>query len=890
MRALVFALALIAAFIPGLAPAQFVWRGLSPIPGAAPTDVPTLVAGSLMPSAAPYYGASGSWAPLVAGATYTASDSHNETLPAQQQGISTQAGYGDPAFAGWANPVLGSEWDSGSVMPCVYAAHPSGIAKVGFVLDEGHVAWTSVADSQPTIVAGTKVKLYCATVAASTLSDGQHEARAIVVPNAGYVTILQSQRNVVGTNSSANFSDAGHPFEIGKPVVVVSTTDTALTAGKIYCVWGSTTANFLPNSYQLQGPTPEFTATPTANYNCPNYMPTSGTWAYTVVNGSFTATLNNGSGSSGNILTVSGSNLQGSVQAGAVVTGTGVPSNTTIAAFGTGGTTGTGGAGTYQVSNSALISSEAMVSTLPPVVSAGGTSTIVPAGAGTLLESFQYHSGNSQTVSESNFFLTDANSHVNEHVAYVSTFDGTTDPANAHCGDIALGSKSAAQGSPCDAIGNALAELSPAMNFNSPATLTNDLTGCLAISFAGGSSTKPFHVGDAVTWGAYGSGGNRDPGYGDGTAGQPAANILQTFRTYYVTKVTSNATLHIERTPTGNDANCIPYSSAAADTYHGMGPDFSYSTLYLQCAGTCPASAAASFTLQEMGGNQISYSGEGYLTITPDAGVPAANVPLARNTSASYGLYSLATHYKNIYKKPATFTVTTCGNAAPCSGYGSTTGLNQGGPSAGSPAGTQNILTVASYGPILSSVTWAPINTGGCVSIGNTQSQGVSLSSPMTIGATAVTPGVGGTSPPQITLGGADAQNSTIGNVVYNGGLWASCPDGTQITFATTLYGQERAMWDDQVTTIGSTGGIGNIIAGWATPYGGYYAHTNSTVTNDQVADTVVSLTENVLIDNVITCIERSHLVLHNQCEDMDVDANFFLATDQAFGSSGTTT
>ena len=529
-----------------------------------------------------------------------------------------------------------------------------------------------------------------------------------------------------------------------------------------------------------------------------------------------------------------------------------------------------------------------MTSILPPVVSAGGTSTIVPVGAGTLLESTQLHSGNSQTVSESNFFLTDANGLVNEHVAYVSTFDGTTDPLNAHCGDIALGSKNAAQVSPCDAIGNALAELSPAMNFNSAATLTNDSTGCLAISVASGSSTKPYNVGDAIVWGAYASGGDHDPGYGDGTTGQPAANILQTFRTYYVTKVTSNATLHIERIPTHNDANCIPYSSAAQDTYHGMGPDLSFSTLYLQCQGTCPASAAASFTLQEMGGNEISYSGEGYLTITPDVGVPTGNVPLARTTSAAYGLYSLATHYKNVAKKPATFTVTTCGNAAPCSGYGSTTGLNQGGASAGSPAGTQNILTVTGYGPIVSSVTWAPVDTGGCVSIGNTQSQGTSLTSPMYIEATAVTAGVGGTSPPQITLGGNDAQNATIGNVVYNGGLWANCPDGTQITFATTLAGQERKMWDDQVTAVGSPGGIGNIIANWPPPYGGYYAHTNSTATNDQVADELASLSENVAVDNVATCIERSHLVLHSQCDDIDTNANVFLATDQAFGATGT--
>jgi hypothetical protein len=57
-------------------------------------------------------------------------------------------------------------------------------------------------------------------------------------------------------------------------------------------------------------------------------------------------------------LTVSG--ISGTLVAGMVVSGTGVTAGTTISAFGTNGTTGTGGNGTYALSNSMTVSSEAM--------------------------------------------------------------------------------------------------------------------------------------------------------------------------------------------------------------------------------------------------------------------------------------------------------------------------------------------------------------------------------------------------------------------------------------------------------------------------------------------------------------------------------------------------
>lgn len=54
----------------------------------------------------------------------------------------------------------------------------------------------------------------------------------------------------------------------------------------------------------------------------------------------------------GNVLTVPAQTVPGAIIAGDILAGTGVAGTPTIAAYGTGGTTGTGGAGTYQISTS----------------------------------------------------------------------------------------------------------------------------------------------------------------------------------------------------------------------------------------------------------------------------------------------------------------------------------------------------------------------------------------------------------------------------------------------------------------------------------------------------------------------------------------------------------
>ena len=85
------------------------------------------------------------------------------------------------------------------------------------------------------------------------------------------------------------------------------------------------------------------------------------------------ATLNNGSTGAGNILTVSNTTA-GALYLGTVVTGTGIPANTTITGFGT----GTGGDGTYTVSTTAtLLAPTAIASTVVVTVPSGSNWVVV---------------------------------------------------------------------------------------------------------------------------------------------------------------------------------------------------------------------------------------------------------------------------------------------------------------------------------------------------------------------------------------------------------------------------------------------------------------------------------------------------------------------------------
>ena len=126
--------------------------------------------GAIMPDTAEYYGEPASlcpgattcsWAPYVQGLG---------GIPGQQ-GSSTQEGYNDPATAVWVSPVLNQRYDSGLVLLCVKAYHPSGINEVGFAVNAGTIYYVTSTITFPSLGTGS-VPLYCATVAANAFSLG----------------------------------------------------------------------------------------------------------------------------------------------------------------------------------------------------------------------------------------------------------------------------------------------------------------------------------------------------------------------------------------------------------------------------------------------------------------------------------------------------------------------------------------------------------------------------------------------------------------------------------------------------------------------------------------------------------------------------------------------
>jgi hypothetical protein len=107
---------------------------------------------------------------------------------------------------------------SGQIMACVDAQHVSGVQFAAFSLDGG--AFTQVNTPLPDprgpgrsglSVANTPI--YCAQFQASSVADGLHEVVAIVCPNVGYCSQLNSQLTADATAGSAVLTAHGHGLQ-----------------------------------------------------------------------------------------------------------------------------------------------------------------------------------------------------------------------------------------------------------------------------------------------------------------------------------------------------------------------------------------------------------------------------------------------------------------------------------------------------------------------------------------------------------------------------------------------------------------------------------------------------------------------------------------------------
>ena len=243
------------------------------------------------------------------------------------------------------------------------------------------------------------------------------------------------------------------------------------------------------------------------------------------------------------------------------------------------------------------------------------------------------------------------NGTINEHEAFYST--GVS--ANSSCSDLpnSRGSGSAAQSNPCDTYAR------PWRAFCSQSghrpMLSPSPGSCVTFKYA--SYYGSFQVNDAVY---YDNNVTHTPGVSTGRTGAPAGDLMQYQHTYFVLSVALDGTMTLARNPGGT---CIVQYSGASDTQPYLTGDTSWSAVYLQCAGTCPAVAGSGINLtgSKMRARMVTVAPDTYNgASTSPTNVAVQNAPKHRSPA----------YPQNLIFNPLTTTVTTTGNS---------TGYNQGG-------------------------------------------------------------------------------------------------------------------------------------------------------------------------------------------------------------------
>jgi hypothetical protein len=151
------------------------------------------------------------------------------TAQPAQQGSSGTTGYNDDAIAVW--DAVPFQLLTATTALCVDAYQVSGISHVSFAVDGG--TWANIY-AQTTGTSG--VPEYCAYVNPLAFTDGKHEARAIVYPNAGYPRVLQSSATVTETSGSAILAQVAHGQINGKNITVSGSSDGNIPNGTYYLI------------------------------------------------------------------------------------------------------------------------------------------------------------------------------------------------------------------------------------------------------------------------------------------------------------------------------------------------------------------------------------------------------------------------------------------------------------------------------------------------------------------------------------------------------------------------------------------------------------------------------------------------------------------------------
>lgn len=144
------------------------------------------------------------------------------------------AGQNDDVIMAWHyGEDMQNSVQNGDVLTCAMAKHISPIQFVQFSLDGG--AWTSVTApvvnpwgaGKSTLTEPATKYSYCAHFAASAVSDGLHEIRAIACPTAGYCGQLSSVITADGNTGSTYFKSNNHALPAWKNVGITKSFDPA---------------------------------------------------------------------------------------------------------------------------------------------------------------------------------------------------------------------------------------------------------------------------------------------------------------------------------------------------------------------------------------------------------------------------------------------------------------------------------------------------------------------------------------------------------------------------------------------------------------------------------------------------------------------------------------
>lgn len=726
-----------------------------------------------------------------------------------QQGSSGQLGFNDDAIAQWDyHTNVPYSMLTASTPICVLAYHVSGINSVTIGIDGGLFVTASQQTTLVTNGATSTYTEYCAQLDPTTLSDGEHELRAIVTPNTGYPRVLQSGQITAVTNNNPVINAGPHGLIFGKTLVADNT-----AAGFTACVIGScpiyvVAGGWTGNTYALS-PSTLLNVSGVANWS---YAPPTltnmaiggGTTSPTITQAQ---TWNAGQAVMFRVTNI-GIGEKNTIPVGMAVT---TPYYVCWNSYTGGANNGTT---SYNLASTAINATNGNCDVRWTAPLSGDTNppfqawpVVTPSATASV--SFHYMN----TGSFENLISNAESLYLN------SNYNGTIHPYSQYVdasGSDTCSGKAGSSGSPCATVHQAIANLVAGGGTVTESAGTTNPTCAMFTRTAHG-----FLGGDIVdiTATSLGTGFTLNPG--STSVGMAANGGGQAFYVLGPAGAATNSstdlaanTFELSAKPGGA---CIPHNAGTGFTSVSVKPDASHANIYLMCDGLC--STPSQYSLGGTSESTAKNAVVGYVNILPYTGLTHNNVQLVSNPS-NLGIFASKVHF-GVDMASSYVTLTT---------------------NASNAAGSTGPALSFSDTSALASGNWFINDGAGCAS------DGAYVSGQYT-GGNAVT----------ITTGGV---NLTATN-------FATCPSGTNIQFVNSwVPGKGYMAWLDGINFAGGGGFLGdNSSLGSGTNYitGAVYAtnviesgHAEAFPNFNYVWNTKTSHTGNVAYNGVMELVASS--------------------------------